>query len=184
MHDIYLAPGLRTPFVKAGSVYARHDSLQLSVPVAQAMAARARPDFLVWGQVISDPTLSNIARELILDAGLDPTIPAFSTVLACSTSFMAAIEAGAMLGRGGAHLALVGGVESMTHVPIALKQKVADLLTLEFAKNPAAAAERLGKLGAGDFNLPVRGWANRKSGRSMGEHTEDTVRRFSISRED
>lgn len=184
MHDIYLAPGLRTPFVKAGGVYAGHDSLQLSVPVAQAMVARARPDFLVWGQVISDPTISNIARELVLDAGLDPTIPAFSTVLACSTSFMAAIEAGAMLGRGGAHLALVGGVESMTHVPIALKQKVADRLLVEFAKNPAGAAEQLGKLGPGDFNLPARGWANRKSGRSMGEHTEDTVRRFNISRED
>ncbi|HEY0198679.1 MAG TPA: acetyl-CoA C-acyltransferase [Rhodanobacter sp.] len=184
MNDIYLVPGLRTPFVKAGGVYAKYSSLELSVPVARAMAARARPDFMIWGQVITDPAISNIARELVLDAELDPTIPAFSTVLACSTSFMAAIEAGAMLGRGGAHLALVGGSESMSHVPLALKQSVADRLLVEFAKNPAAAAAHLGQLGPADFNLPARGWANRKSGRSMGEHTEDTVRRFNISRED
>lgn len=184
MSDIYLVPGLRTPFVKAGGVYAKHSSIDLSVPLVQAMAARARPDFLVWGQVITHPDVSNIAREVVLDAGVDPTIPAFSTTLACSTSFMAAIEAGALLGRGGAHLALVGGSESMSHVPIALKQRVADELTLLFAKDKAAAAERLAKIGATDFNLPTRGWANRKSGRSMGEHTEDTVKHFHISRED
>lgn len=184
MSDIYLVPGLRTPFVKAGGVYAKHSSIDLSVPLVREMAGRARPDFVVWGQVITHPDVSNIAREVVLDAGVDPTIPAFSTTLACSTSFMAAIEAGAMLGRGGAHLALVGGSESMSHVPIALKQRVADELMFLFAKDRAAAAERLARIGAGDFNLPARGWANRKSGRSMGEHTEDTVKRFAISRED
>lgn len=184
MSDIYLVPGLRTPFVKAGGVYAQHSSIDLSVPLVRKMAGRARPDFVVWGQVITHPDVSNIAREVVLDAGVDPTIPAFSTTLACSTSFMAAIEAGAMLGRGGAHLALVGGSESMSHVPIALKQRVADELMLLFAKDKAAAAQRLAQIGAGDFNLPARGWANRKSGRSMGEHTEDTVKRFAISRQD
>jgi acetyl-CoA C-acetyltransferase/acetyl-CoA acyltransferase len=184
MSDIYLVPGLRTPFVKAGGVYAKHSSIDLSVPLVREMAGRARPDFVVWGQVITHPDVSNIAREVVLDAGIDPTIPAFSTTLACSTSFMAAIEAGAMLGRGGAHLALVGGSESMSHVPIALKQRVADELMLLFAKDKVAAAQRLAQTGAGDFNLPARGWANRKSGRSMGEHTEDTVKRFAISRRD
>lgn len=184
MSDIYLVPGLRTPFVKAGGVYAQHSSIDLSVPLVREMVGRARPDFVVWGQVITHPDVSNIAREVVLDAGVDPTIPAFSTTLACSTSFMAAIEAGAMLGRGGAHLALVGGSESMSHVPIALKQRVADELMLLFAKDKAAAAQRLAQIGAGDFNLPARGWANRKSGRSMGEHTEDTVKRFAISRQD
>ena len=59
------------------------------------MAARARPDFIVWGQVIPDATVSNIARELVFAAGLDPTIPAFSTVLACSTSFVGTLAAAA-----------------------------------------------------------------------------------------
>jgi acetyl-CoA C-acetyltransferase len=93
MPEIYLSPGVRTPFVKAGGAYAKHSSLELSVPVAKAMNDRTRPDFMVWGQVIPDPGVSNIARELVFEAGLDPATPAFSTVLACSTSFMAMVEA-------------------------------------------------------------------------------------------
>jgi acetyl-CoA C-acetyltransferase len=184
MPEIYLSPGVRTPFVKAGGAYAKHSSLELSVPVAKAMNDRARPDFMVWGQVIPDPGVSNIARELVFEAGLDPATPAFSTVLACSTSFMAMVEAAGMIGRGGAHLALTGGVETMSHVPIALKMPIADRLLAEFAKNPATALETLSHVTPANFDLPIHGWANRQSGRSQGEHTEDTAKYFNISRTD
>ena len=107
MADVFLSPGVRTPFVKAGGVYAQQSSLQLSIPVVQKMRERAQPDLLVWGQVIPDPSLSNIARELIFEAGLDPHIPAYSTILACSTSFIATLQAAGLMGRGGMHLALV-----------------------------------------------------------------------------
>ena len=184
MADVYLVPGLRTPFVKAGTAFAGFTALQLSAPIAKAMAGRARPDFLHWGQVIPDPTLSNIAREFIFEAGLDPEIPAFSSVMACSTSFIATIEAAGMVGRSDMHLGLVGGVETMSHVPIALKQEMADRIVSLFAKNPAGALEAAKAVTPQDFNLPNNGWANRVSGRSMGEHTEDTAKLYGISRED
>jgi acetyl-CoA C-acetyltransferase len=182
MSDVYLAPGLRTPFVKAGGAYAQRSSVELSVPVIQAMSARARPDFFVWGQVIPDPGISNIARELVFEAKLDPTIPSYSTVMACSTSFIGTLEAAGMIGRGGTHLALVGGVESMSHVAIALKYRVAERLFGEFARNPAGALASIATLSASDFDLPTRGWANRVSGRTMGEHMEDTAKELGISR--
>jgi acetyl-CoA C-acetyltransferase/acetyl-CoA acyltransferase len=184
MSDVYLSPGVRTPFVKAGGAYAKHEGLPLSVPVAQAMNAKAQPDFIVWGQVIPEPTVSNIARELVFEAGLDPHIPAFSTVLACSTSFVGVIQAAGMVGRGGTHLAMVGGVETMSHVPIALKQPKADAIIAQFPRDPSGAAAALAALNAGDFDLPIHGWANRVSGRSQGEHTEDTAKNFHISRAD
>ncbi|HLZ82290.1 MAG TPA: acetyl-CoA C-acyltransferase [Caulobacteraceae bacterium] len=183
MTEIFLAPGVRTPFVKGGGDFAAFDSLALSTPVAQAMAARAKPDLLVWGEVIPEPTISNIARELVFAAGLEPTLPAISTVLACATSLVGAFEAAGMIGRGGNHLALVGGVETMSHVPIALKREVADRLIALFGRDPAGAAAMLAALGPGDFDLPLKAWANRVSGRSQGEHTEDTAKRFAISRE-
>jgi len=184
MTDVYLVPGVRIPFVKAGGIYARHSALSLSVPIASAMNARARPDLVVWGQVIPDPTISNIARELVLEAGLDATTPAFSTVLACATSFMAAVEAAGMVGRGGMHLALVGGAETMSHVPIALKTPIADRFIAAALTNPGSALESLSHVTAADFDLPLHGWVNRKSGRSQGEHTEDTAKYFRISRAD
>jgi acetyl-CoA C-acetyltransferase len=182
MSDVFLSPGLRTPFVKAGGVYAQRSAIDLSVPVAKAMSDLARPDFLVWGQVIPDPALSNIARELLFEAKLDPTIPAYSTIMACSTSFMGTLQAAGLIGRGGLHLGLVGGVESMSHVAIALKYKVAERLLGDFARDPAAAALSLSKLSPEDFDLPTKGWANRVSGRTMGEHMEDTAKELGVSR--
>ena len=184
MSDIHLIPGVRTPFVKAGGAYAKHNGLALSVPVLRAMTARAAPDFMIWGQVIPDPTVSNIARELIFEAGLSPDIPAFSTVMACSTSFIGAVEAAGMVGHGDFHLALVGGVESMSHVPLALKAQFADTVLGQFVKNPMGALETLQKVTPQDFDLPIHGWTNKQSGRSQGEHTEDTAKRFAIARVD
>lgn len=184
MRDIYLIAGQRTPFVKAGGAFAAHEPIAVSTPVVQAMAKMARPDFLIWGQVIPSPTVSNIGRELLLEAGLDPTIPAFSTILACSTSMVGAIQAAGMMGHGGAHLALVGGVETMSHIPIALHQTVSDRIAGLAARAPAEALTALQALTPADFNLPMRGWSNRISGRSMGEHTEDTAKYFAIARAD
>ncbi len=82
------------------------------------------------------------------------------------------------------NLALVGGVETMGRLPIALTDEAAARVAALAMTDPGAAAETLATLTAGDFNLPVRGWANRISDRSMGEHTEDTVKRFAIARED
>jgi acetyl-CoA C-acetyltransferase len=184
MPDIFLVPGLRTPFVKAGTYYASHTALELSAPIADAMNARVKPDFLVWGQVIPDPSLSNIARELIFQAKLAPELPAFSDVMACSTSFVGTILAAGMVGRSDMHLALVGGVETMSHVPLALKMGAADKIIGTFAKDPAGAARLLAHLEPSDYDLPIHGWANRISGRSMGEHTEETAKRFEIPRAD
>ena len=51
-HSIWLAAGVRTPFVGVDGAFAQRDSLTLSVPVVQAMAARVRGpiDFGVWAR--------------------------------------------------------------------------------------------------------------------------------------
>jgi acetyl-CoA C-acetyltransferase/acetyl-CoA acyltransferase len=184
MNDIYLVAGVRTPFLKAGTGYASHTPLTLSAPVLQAMADLKRPDLIVWGQVIPSLSLSNIAREAALDAGLDPSIPAYSTQLACSTSMMGAIQASGLVGRGGIDLALVGGVEQMSRSPIALDEKVSARLAALAAKDPAGVMRAFSELTPGDFDLPKKGWANRISGRSMGDHMEETAKQLRIARKD
>jgi len=138
----------------------------------------------VWGQVIPSLALSNIAREAALDAGLDPTIPAHATQLACSTSMMGAIQASGLVGRGGVELALVGGVEQMSRSPIALDETVSARLAALAASDPAAAMRAFDELSISDFALPKKGWANRISGRSMGDHMEETAKLLGIAREE
>src|SRR5260370_39202545 len=118
--DIWLAAGVRTPFARAGGALAKRDALELSVPVVKAMLAKGgRPDLMSWGAVIPNLTVSNLAREALIEARGDPTIPAFSTVMACSTSMTGAFEAAGMLADDrGRSLALVGGAESMSRIQI------------------------------------------------------------------
>lgn len=183
MSKIFIAPGQRTPFVKAGGEFSSLSSIDLTIPVMKAAIQIAQPDYVIWGQVIPSPTISNLSREALLEAGLNPEIPGSTSVLACSTSMLAAIQAYGMLGTGGLDLALVGGVESMSNVPIALKAEASQRLMMTFRSNPAEAQGLLSSFGPSDFELPIRGWANRISGRSMGEHTEDTAKAFAIERE-
>ena len=88
---IWLAAGVRTPFAKVDGPLAGLDAIALSVPVVREMVGRLRgaaPDFAVWGAVAPNLTWSNIAREILMDAGVPPTVPAFSTVMACATSMI------------------------------------------------------------------------------------------------
>src|SRR6516225_897445 len=115
---IWLAAGVRTPFVGVDGPLARRDSLTLSVPVVQAMAQRVSGaiDFGVWGAVIPNLAYTNLAREVWLEAKLDPHAPTFTTIMQCSTSMIGVFEAAGILARTDTALALVGGVESMSPV--------------------------------------------------------------------
>ena len=121
---VWLASGLRTPFVGVDGPFANRDSLSLSVPVVLAMAPQAKGaiDFAVWGSVVVNLAYANLAREVWLESKLDPHVPTFTTIMQCSTSMVGVFEAAGMLGPRRAALALVGGVESMSRVQIGLGQ--------------------------------------------------------------
>jgi len=184
---IWLAAGLRTPFARVDGPLARLDAVELSLPVVRVMTgsqSAAKPDLMVWGTVIPNLGYSNIAREVQIEAGLDQTIPAFSTVLACSTSMVAAFEAAGMLGHGGKELALVGGVESMSRVQIGLSQNFSDWLRrLSQARSLSQRLALLGKLRVRDIRLHILAVANRATGKSMGEHCEEMAKTWGIARE-
>src|SRR4029077_4328066 len=185
--SIWLAAGVRTPFVGVDGPFAHRDSLALSVPVVQAMAERSSGpiDFGVWGAVIPNLAYANLAREVWLEAKLDPHVPTFTTIMQCSTSMVAAFEAAGMLGTGNRALALVGGVESMTRVQIGLGQNLSDWLRrVVQARDFSQRLSALRKLRPSDIRLFVPEVKNRVTGRSMGEHTEDMAKTWNISREE
>jgi acetyl-CoA C-acetyltransferase len=179
-HGVFVAAGLCTPFGCGGGALASYDAISLSVPVVQAMANRAEPDFVAWGSVIPNLGWGNIAREVWLDAKLNPNVPAFSVVLACSTSMTAAFAAAGILG-GEVNLTMIGGVEVMRHPPIALTSEASTRLTDLFRHDPAAALAALPALEPQEYVLPAKGWADRITGRTMGDHMEETAKEWRIS---
>ena len=184
----WLAAGVRTPFARVDGPLRKRDTIALSVPVAEAMAkqlaASGRPDLVVWGTVMQSLAVSNIAREVVIDAKIDPSTPAFSTVLACSTSMVAVFEAAGML-RNGLDLALCGGVESMSRVQIGLTPGISDVIRrVSQARSVGERIDRLSETRFSDVRLYVPSVTNRATGKSMGEHCEEMAKEWKIARAD
>ncbi len=186
--EIWFAAGVRTPFAKVDGALAKFDALGLSVPVVRHMIDRLNggaPDFAVWGAVVPNLTWSNVAREVLMDAGVAPTIPAFSTVMACSTSMIGAIEAAGMIDGVGRNLALVGGVESLSRIQLGLGQPLSDWLRkFQQARSLGQKISHVSDLKLADVKLYIPSVSNRTTGMSMGEHTEITAKDWNVTREE
>jgi acetyl-CoA C-acetyltransferase len=186
--DVWLAAGVRTPFAKVDGPLQTLDALQLSVPVARHMVgllAGGKPDFAVWGAVVPSLLWSNIAREVLMDAGIDATMPAFSTVMACSTSMIGAIEAASMLDGETYNLAMVGGVDSLSRIQVGLGQRLSDWLRkFQQARSLGQRIDHITHLQLKDVRLYIPAISNRTTNMSMGEHTEITAKEWNIGRQE
>jgi acetyl-CoA C-acetyltransferase len=182
--EIWLAAGLRTPFAAVDGAFAERNALELSAPVAAAMKAQARGsiDFGVWGSVALTLGFANLSRDVWLEAGLDPHAPSFTTIMQCSTSMVGVFEAAGMLRAGGPSLAMVGGVESMSRIQFGLGQALSVFLRRFARRGWRDRLELIRTLSPKDIRLHVPQVANRITGRSMGEHTEEMAKHWAIGR--
>ena len=103
--------GLRTPFVKAGTVFAELSALDLGRIVVQELVQRYDLDpkvidSVVFGQVIPGLTAASIAREVVLTSGLPRSIEAYTVARACATSIQAMISAGNSIALGTSEVAI------------------------------------------------------------------------------
>ncbi|HKE95217.1 MAG TPA: hypothetical protein VKB34_12975, partial [Povalibacter sp.] len=185
--QIWLAAGVRTPFAKVDGPLAKFDAIGLSTPVVSRMVGQlngAVPEFAVWGAVVPNLTWSNIAREVLMETGVSPTVTAFSTIMACSTSMMGVFEAAGMLNGVNRNLALVGGVESMSRVQLGLGQSLSDWLRqFQQARSLGQKVSHFTDLKFGDIRLYIPSVTNRVTGKSMGEHSEISTKEWQITRE-
>ena len=191
---VYLLPGLRSPFARIDRELSRFDALKLSIPVVQQTVAGPRGtgvdgsgdvDMVVWGAVVPNIGISNWAREVWLDAGLDPHVPAWTTVQQCATSLAAATQAASAIRIGHGDLALCGGVDSMSDTPIGLSKGLSRALRRAgSARGTGAALRQLRKIRPKDVRLAIPAVKERSTRKSMGEHCEEMAKRWSIPRED
>src|SRR5919201_4542255 len=111
-----IVAGLRTPFVRAGTDFAQLDVLELARAVTVELLQRTgvepqAVDHVIYGNVVRPVHYSNIARELVLSAGLPKQTPADTVSLACASSIQAITDAANLIERGYADVVLAGGGE-------------------------------------------------------------------------
>src|ERR1700720_4710457 len=120
-----IVAGLRTPFVKAGTDFAQLDVLDLARAVTVELLLRTGldpgdVDHVIYGNVTRPVQYTNLARELVLAAGLAKRTPADTVTLACASACQAITDATNLIERGYADVVIAGGAEMLSNVPIAL----------------------------------------------------------------
>jgi acetyl-CoA acyltransferase len=187
---VAIVRGLRTPFVKAGSLFSGLTALDLGRMVVQELVQRAELDpneinQVVFGQVIPTLTAPSIAREVVIAAGLPRKIEAFTVARACATSIQAMTTAANAIAVGEADVVIAGGTESMSDAPIFTSRPLAHALVA--ASKARSLPEKLRpfqKLKAKDL-LPVPpAIAEYSTGQTMGESAEKMAKENGISREE
>ena len=185
LNKVFLAAGKRSPFARVDGPLAASDPIALSAHVLKHATGdlRGPVDGVIWGTVAQRVSISNLAREAAHDAGLDLGVPAHSVIMACSTSMVAAFDAAGYIQRGLGHLMVAGGTELMSRVQIGLAQDLSDTIRRAGqARSFKDQASAVASLRPKDIRLDIPSVTNRVSGKSMGEHAEETAQEWKIAR--
>ena len=119
---VYICSAARTAIGTYGGTLRDVPAAQLGVVAANAAIERAGVDKeaideVMFGQVLQGGCGQNVARQVLIGAGLPITTPAMTLNKVCASS-MRAISLGSQIIRSGEdQLMLVGGVESMSGAP-------------------------------------------------------------------
>ena len=188
---VAIVAGLRTPFTKAGTAQKTLRTVDLATAVVKELMQRTElpakeVTLCVYGQVV--PTLDwlNIAREVVLRAGLPRDIDAFSVSRACATSIQAMTSAAEAILAGQHDVAIAGGADSMSDVPLGVSKKLASaLMEAQKAKSLGLKLKAFSRLSPMDLLPPMPGFSREPTtGEQMGEAAEKMAKLNGITREE
>jgi acetyl-CoA acyltransferase len=194
MRDVVIVDGVRSPFVKSGAELAKVRAHELGrVPMrelverlelADGVGAKAR-----IGNVGSPEDAANVARVIAMQAGLHKSIPGYSVHRNCASGMEAIMQGWIKIGTGQADVMLVGGVESMSGMPLIYRPEVVDFFgRLMRAKTPIQKIMTLLKLPLGRMLNPIvaiqEGLTDPFCGLNMGQTADLLAKEWRISRED
>ena len=181
--------GCRTPFAKSGSLLKDLTAVDLGKAAVRELVARSGikgedVDHVIYGTVVHDPHAGNIAREVGLGT-LPKTVPGFTVSRACASSNQAITSGVDLIARGYADTVVAGGAESLSHIPIMIKQKLAEtLIASSKAKTLGKRVSTLAHIRPGDLIPDFPAIAEPTTGESMGQSAERMAKENGISRED
>jgi acetyl-CoA acetyltransferase family protein len=113
---VAIVAGVRTPFVKAGQAFAGLGPLALAKHAVRGLLERHEVDptgieAIAFGAVVPEPGKPNLAREIVLEAGLPAGIEAQTVSSYCITGLRTATIIADAIGRGRIDAGIAGGVE-------------------------------------------------------------------------
>src|ERR1700679_940540 len=154
---LVIVDGLRTPFCKAGSDLASLGADELGRIAVNALLTRTGldpqlVDEVIFGCVGQPAEAANVARVIALRAGIPESVPAMTVHRNCASGFEAFTTAYERMAAGRGSIYIVGGTESMSHVPLLFKDATArKFLDLPKSKSTTQKVAALTAFRVADF---------------------------------
>lgn len=186
---VAIVAGLRTPFAKQSTAYAKLTALDLGRMVVAELLERvsiprAEVQALVYGQVIPSLSAPNIAREIVLGVGLPKTVDAFSVSRACATSYQSTVSLSQMILEGSVDCGIAGGADSASDVPMALGRRLSDaLLRASKVRSLPERVRAFSGISLKDVVPVPPALRELSTGLTMGESAEKMAKENSIARD-
>lgn len=187
---VAIVAGLRTPFERAGTLFKSLSAQELGRAVVAELVARTgldgeEIDTLVFGTVVPSVLAPNIAREIALLPMLPKGIPAVTVSRACTSANQAITDAADQIALGHADVAIAGGAESLSSIPILHSRGFADaLVAASKAKSLPARMGALARIRPRDLIPITPAIAEPSTGETMGQSAEKMAKLNHIPRDE
>lgn len=182
--------GVRTPFAKAGTTLKALSAIELGKIAVSELVHRAdldpaSLDLLTFGTVIPSVLAPNIAREVSLMPLLPKGVQAWSVSRACASANQAITDAADQIALGHAEVAIAGGAESLSNVPILHSRGFSDaLVAASKAKTLGQRVQAFSRIRAKDFIPITPAIAEPTTGETMGQSAEKMAKLNGVPREE
>src|SRR4029079_1641727 len=187
---VAIVSGVRTPFTKAGTAFKEISAIDLGKLCVAELIQRTNlsgneVQALVFGTVGPNVVAPNIAREIALMPLMPKGVQAFSVSRACASANQAIADAADQIVLGQLDVALAGGAESLSNVPILHSQGMAEALVLASkAKTFGGRVKALSRVRPKDLVPITPAIAEPTTGETMGQSAEKMAKLNDISREE
>src|SRR6478609_5199349 len=192
MRDLHIIAGIRTPFCRMGTDFDGLTAVDLGRHACTALLLRTgidpgKIDEVIFGCVAQPAEAANLARVIALRSGIPEHVPAATVHRNCASGMEAITTAHQRMAAGRGELFLVGGVESMSGIPLLYPPAAAaKFAALSRARDIRGKIAAIAGFRVRDFK-PLAGLllglTDPFNGLIMGDTAEILAREFHITRE-
>jgi len=186
---VAIVAGVRTPFARAGTALKNVSAIDLGKACVAELIQRTNldgreVDTLVFGTVVPSVIAPNIAREVSLLPMLPKGVQAVTVSRACASANQAITDAADQIALGHAAVAIAGGAESLSNVPILHSRGFSDaLVAASRAKSIGGRVRSLSRIRPKDLVPITPAIAEPSTGETMGQSAEKMAKINHIDRE-
>jgi acetyl-CoA acyltransferase len=187
---VAIVAGVRTPFAKAGTAFRSISAIELGKLCVAELLQRTNLDgnevqALVFGTVIPSVLAPNIAREVSLLPQLPKGVQAFTVSRACASANQAITDAADQIALGHLDVAIAGGSESLSNIPILHSSGFAEaLVRASKARSLGGRVKALARIRPKDLIPVTPAIAEPSTGETMGQSAEKMAKLNAIPREE